>query len=41
MTLDQLMAFAVNGDHERQEQAFERLSQSYGKEPHVIPRMLT
>src|SRR3546814_3597966 len=27
MTLDQLMAFTVNGDHERQEQVFERLSQ--------------
>ena len=26
MTLDQLMAFTVNGDHERQEQVFERLS---------------
>ncbi len=25
MTLDQLMAFTVNGDHERQEQVFERL----------------
>ena len=41
MTLDQLMAFTVNGDHERQEQVFERLSQSYAKEPHVIRRMLT
>ena len=33
MTLDQLMAFTVNGDHERQEQVFERLCQSYAKEP--------
>lgn len=41
MTLDQLMAFTVNGDHERQEQVFERLAQSYSKEPHVIRRMLT
>jgi len=41
ITLDQLMAFAVNGDHERQEQVFERLRQSYSKEPHVIRRMLT
>jgi ParB family chromosome partitioning protein len=41
MTLDQLMAFTVNGDHARQEQVFERLSQSYSKEPHVIRRMLT
>jgi len=41
ITLDQLMAFTVNGDHERQEQVFERLRQSYSKEPHVIRRMLT
>lgn len=41
MTLDQLMAFTVNGDHERQEQVFERLAHSYSKEPHVIRRMLT
>ena len=41
MTLDQLMAFTVNPDHERQEQIFERLGQSYSKEPHVIRRMLT
>jgi ParB family transcriptional regulator, chromosome partitioning protein len=41
MTLDQLMAFTVNGDHERQEQVFERLAQSYSKQPHDIRRMLT
>ncbi|MER9301072.1 ParB/RepB/Spo0J family partition protein [Mesorhizobium sp. M0621] len=41
MTLDQLMAFTVNGDHQRQEQVFDRLAQSYNKEPHVIRRMLT
>ena len=41
MTLDQLMAFTVNADHERQEQVFERLCQSYAKEPHTIRRMLT
>ncbi len=41
MTLDQLMAFTVNGDHTRQEQVFERLSQSYDKQPHAIRRMLT
>ena len=41
MTLDQLMAFTVSGDHERQEQVFERLSQSFSKEPYVIRRMLT
>lgn len=28
MTLDQLMAFTVNGGHERQEQVFERLPAS-------------
>ncbi len=41
MTLDQLMAFTVNGDHERQEQVFERLCQSYDKQPYAIRRMLT
>src|SRR6266404_2446077 len=41
IALDQLMAFTVNGDHERQERVFERLSQTYSKEPHVIRRMLT
>ena len=41
LTLDQLMAFTVNGDHERQEQVYERLSQSYTKEAYVIRRMLT
>ncbi|MET3355545.1 UNVERIFIED_ORG: ParB/RepB/Spo0J family partition protein [Xanthobacter viscosus] len=41
MSLDQLMAFTVSGDHERQEQVFERLQQSYDKQPHVIRRMLT
>jgi len=41
MTLDQLMAFTVSGDHERQEQVFERLAQSYSKEAYVIRRMMT
>lgn len=41
MTLDQLMAFNVSGDHERQEQVFERLKASYNKQPYVIRRMLT
>ena len=41
MTLEQLMAFTVNGDHARQEQVFERLGQSYTKEAYVIRRMLT
>jgi ParB family chromosome partitioning protein len=41
MTLDQLMAFTVSGDHERQEQVFERLKLSHDKQPYVIRRMLT
>ncbi len=41
MTLDQLMAFTVSGDHARQEQVFERLKASYDKQPYVIRRMLT
>ncbi|MGY5801234.1 ParB/RepB/Spo0J family partition protein [Rhizobium sp. LEGMi12c] len=41
MTLDQLMAFTVSGDHERQEQIFERLKASYDKQPYTIRRMLT
>jgi ParB family chromosome partitioning protein len=41
MTLDQLMAFTVSGDHERQEQVFERLKVSYERQPYVIGRMLT
>ena len=41
MTLDQLMAFTVSGDHERQEQVFDRLQQVYDKQPYVIRRMLT
>ncbi len=35
MTLDQLMAFTVCGDHDRQEQVFERLKASYDKQPYV------
>lgn len=41
MTLDQLMAFTVSGDHERQKQVWERLQSSYTKEPYVIRRLLT
>ena len=41
MTLDQLMAFTVSGDHERQAQVWERLQSSYSKEPHAIRRLLT
>jgi len=41
LTLDQLMAFTVCDDHERQEQVFESLTHSYDKQPHAIRRMLT
>ncbi len=41
LTLDQLMAFTVSGDHVRQEQVFERLKTSYDKQPYAIRRMLT
>src|SRR5438445_182370 len=41
MTLDQLMAFTVNPDHERQEQVWEALQRSYTKEPNHIRRLLT
>ncbi len=41
MTLEQLMAFTVCGDHERQEQVFERLNTSYEKQPYLIRRWLT
>ncbi|MEF2074441.1 ParB/RepB/Spo0J family partition protein [Consotaella aegiceratis] len=41
MTLAQLEAFSVSGDHERQEQVFERLQHAYDKQPYTIRRMLT
>jgi ParB family transcriptional regulator, chromosome partitioning protein len=41
MSLDQLMAFAVNPDHERQEQVWEALRRSHTKEPYHIRRLLT
>jgi ParB family chromosome partitioning protein len=41
LTLEQLMAFTVNGDHARQEQVYERLSHSPVREPYMIRRMLT
>ena len=41
MTLEQLMAFAVTGDHVRQEQVWEALARSYNKEPYDIRRQLT
>jgi len=41
MTLDQLMAFSVSHDHERQEQVWEGVQRSYNKEPYQIRRLLT
>lgn len=41
LTLEQLMAFTVSGDHERQEQVFDRLQSSYERQPYAIRRMLT
>ncbi|KQX34008.1 DNA-binding protein [Devosia sp. Root436] len=41
MTLAQLEAFTVSGDHARQEQVFERLGASYDKSAYAIRRMLT
>jgi ParB family chromosome partitioning protein len=41
MTLDQLMAFTVNPDHQRQEQVWEALQHSHNKETYHIRRLLT
>lgn len=41
MTLAQLEAFNVSGDHARQEQVFQRLKASYDKSAYAIRRMLT
>jgi len=41
MTLDQLMAFTVNPDHERQEQVWEAIQHSHNKEPYYVRRLLT
>ncbi|HEY8139154.1 MAG TPA: ParB/RepB/Spo0J family partition protein, partial [Methylocystis sp.] len=41
MTLEQLMAFTVNGDHARQEEVWEGLSRSHNREPYNIRRQLT
>lgn len=41
MTLEQLMAFSVSPEHERQEQVWEAVQRSYNKEPYQIRRMLT
>jgi hypothetical protein len=39
MTLDQLMAFTVSPDHERQDQVWEATQRSYNKEPYQIRRL--
>ncbi len=41
VTLEQLMAFSVSPDHERQEQVWEAVQRSYNKEPYQIRRLLT
>jgi ParB family chromosome partitioning protein len=41
MTLDQLTAFTVNGDHARQEQVWETVQRAHIREPHQIRRLLT
>ena len=41
MTLDQLMAFTVSPDHERQEQVWEAIQRSHNKESYQIRRLLT
>ena len=41
MTLDQLTAFSVSTDHERQEQVWEAAQRSHSKEPYQLRRLLT
>lgn len=41
MTLEQLMAFAVSENHERQEQVWDQLRGSYNCEPYFIRRKMT
>lgn len=41
MTLEMLMAFTVNPDHQRQEQVWEAIRTSWQKEPWQVRRMLT
>jgi len=41
MTLEQLMAFTVNPDHDRQVQVWDVINSSWNKEPFQIRRMLT
>ncbi|MCR4266405.1 ParB/RepB/Spo0J family partition protein, partial [Nitratireductor sp. ZSWI3] len=41
MTLEQLMAFTVSPDHDRQEQVWAAIKDGWQKEPYTIRRMLT
>lgn len=41
LSLEQLMAFCVTDDRERQQEVWEALSRSYDKGPHAIRRQLT
>ena len=41
MTLEMVMAFTVNEDHERQQQVWEAVKVSWDRNPHKIRRMLT
>ncbi|MEK7265011.1 MAG: ParB/RepB/Spo0J family partition protein [Pseudomonadota bacterium] len=41
MTLEQLMAFTVNGDHQRQVEVWDALKNGYNREPYHIRRLLT
>jgi ParB family chromosome partitioning protein len=41
MTLEQLMAFTVSPDHDRQQQVWDAVKDSWQKEPYHIRRMLT
>lgn len=41
MTLEQLMAFTISGDHDRQQQVWDAVKDSWSKEPYQIRRMLT
>jgi ParB family chromosome partitioning protein len=41
MSLDQLMAFTVNPDHQRQSEVWEALKNGYTREPYHIRRLLT
>lgn len=41
LSLEQLMAFCVTGDHARQEQVYEQIQNGYNTEPFYIRRLLT